>query len=279
MVTILGQDLTSAPHTKIVATIEARMGSSRLPGKVLLPAGGKPMLQHLVERLRAVPAVNDIVLATTINLLDDELERFAARLGLACFRGSEDDVLSRVLGAAQSVGADVIVEITGDEPIVDPLIVEQAIRLFLWNDCDYCSNVNVLSYPVGMDVQVFRLETLRRSAAMTNDPADREHVSLHMRTHPEIFRQLHLVAPPDLTWPELELTLDEHEDYLLLKNVIEHFGPDKPLFSCRDVVQLLRDKPSWAELNRHINRQFFHTAVIQQDPALSCGDQRPCPSH
>ena len=271
--------MTGAPHTKIVATIEARMGSSRLPGKVLLPAGGKPMLQHLVERLRAVPSINDVVLATTINPLDDELERFAERLRLACFRGSEDDVLSRVLGAAQSVDADVIVEITGDEPIVDPLIVEQAVRLFLWNDCDYCSNVNVLSYPVGMDVQVFRLETLRRSAAMTNDPADREHVSLHMRTHPEMFRQIHLVAPPDLTWPELELTLDEHEDYLLLKNVIDHFGPDKPLFSCRDVVQLLRDKPSWAELNRHINRQFFHTAVVQQGPALACGDQRSCPSH
>src|SRR5262249_43961977 len=147
-----------------------------------------------------------------------------------------------------------------------------------WNDCDYCSNVNVLSYPVGMDVQVFRTETLRRSAAMTQDPADREHVSLHMRKHPEIFRQIHLVAPPDLTWPELELTLDEHEDYLLLKNVIEHFGEDRPLFSCREVLQLLRDKPEWAASNRHINRLFFHTAVVREGPVFPCGDQRSCPS-
>lgn len=277
MASIPGQNVRTRDRGKIVATIEARMGSSRLPGKVLLPAAGKPMLQHLVERLRAVPSVNEVVLATTVNPLDDELERFAKGLELTCFRGSEEDVLSRVLGAAASVGADLIVEITGDEPIVDPLIVEQGIRLFLWNDCAYCSNVNVLSYPVGMDVQVFRLETLQRSAAMTNDPADREHVSLYMRQHPEIFRQIHLVAPPDLTWPELELTLDEQEDYLLLKNVIEHFGENYPLFSCREVLRLLRDKPEWARSNRHINRLFFHTAVVHEGP-VSYGDPRPCPS-
>jgi spore coat polysaccharide biosynthesis protein SpsF len=275
MAAISGQNVRTAG--KIVATIEARMGSSRLPGKVLLPAAGKPMLQHLVTRLRAVPSVSEVILATTVNPLDDGLESFARRFGLACFRGSEDDVLSRVLEAADSVRADVIVEITGDEPLVDPLIVEQGIRLFLWNDCDYCSNVNVQSYPVGMDVQVFRTETLRRSAAMTNDPADHEHVSLYMRQHPEIFRHIHLIAPPDLTWPELELALDEHEDYLLLKNVIEHFGDDHPLFSCREVLQLLRKKPEWAGLNRDINRLSYHTAVVQAGP-VPHGDPRSCPS-
>ena len=163
---------------KIIATIEARMTSSRLPGKVLLPAAGKPMLEHLVNRLRAVPSLHGIVLATTVNSTDDELEIFAKRIGIDYYRGSEEDVMARVIGAAESISADVIVEITGDCPIIDPQIVEQTIRVFMANQADYVSNAQVRSYPDGMDVQVFRLTTLQRSAAMTNNALDHEHVTI-----------------------------------------------------------------------------------------------------
>lgn len=240
---------------KVVATIEARMTSTRLPGKVLLPALGRPMLHHLVKRLRAVPSIDDVVLATTTNATDDPLADFAEAEGLAAFRGSEDDVMARVIGAAEHGGADVVVEITGDCPIIDPDLVDQTIRMFLHHDADYVSNALVRSYPDGMDTQVFRLETLKKSAQMTSDPLDREHVSRHMCRHPELFSRVHLVAPPSLHWPKLGLTLDEVADYQLLKRIIETLGPADPLFGCHDAIQLLKANPEWVEINRAVVRK------------------------
>jgi spore coat polysaccharide biosynthesis protein SpsF len=239
---------------KTVATIEARMNSSRLPGKVLLPAGGVPMLKHLVTRLQAVPSIQEIVLACTENKTDDPLADFALQEGIECYRGSEDDVMLRVIGAAESVQAEVVVEITGDCPIIDPQIIEQTIGMFQVNQADYVSNAHIRSYPDGMDTQVFMLETLKRSAAITDDPLDHEHVTLHIRNHPELFSHIHLVAPPELHWPELGLTLDERGDYLLLKKIIEYFDSD-PLFSCRDIIQLLRKKSDWLKLNEKVERK------------------------
>lgn len=240
---------------KIIATIEARMSSSRLPGKVMLQAAGKPMLEHLVNRLRAVPSLDGIVLATTNNKTDDELEEFSIRMGIACYRGSENDVMNRVISAAESAGADVVVEITGDCPIIDPQIVEQAIRVFNANQADYVSNAHFRSYPDGMDTQVFRLQTLRTSAAKTNDALDHEHVTLHIRNHPELFSKLNLLSPPETHWPELGLTLDEPKDYELLKKIIEYFDRINPLFSCRDVVELLKQKPDWVAINHAVVRK------------------------
>jgi len=240
---------------KIVATIEARMTSTRLPGKVLLEANGKPMLAHLISRLRIVPSVKEIILATTVNKADEPLAEFARRAGVAFFRGSEDDVMGRVVGAAESASADIIVEITGDCPIIDPAIIEQAIQMFLHNKCDYAGNAHARSYPDGMDTQVFRLETLKKSYAMTTDRSEREHVSLHMRRHPELFAHVHLIAPPDLYWPELGLTLDTYDDYILLKRIIEHFGDLNPTFSCKEVIAFLENNPDFANINEHIKRK------------------------
>jgi spore coat polysaccharide biosynthesis protein SpsF len=240
---------------KIVATIEARMTSSRLPGKVLLPALGAPMLHHVVKRLKAVPSIHEIVLATTINANDEQLVNFAKNEHIRVYRGSEENVMGRVIEAATLAAADVVVEITGDCPIIDPDIVEQTIRMFKSHDAAYVSNAHIRSYPDGMDTQVFRLETLKRSASLTQDPLDREHVSLHIRNNPDLFPHVHLVAPPSLHWPELGLTLDEHADYELLKRIIEYFGSDNPLFSCLDVIRLLRKKPWWVEINRSVHRK------------------------
>ena len=240
---------------KTVATIEARMTSSRLPGKVLMPALNQPMLQHLVNRLRAAPSLDGIVLATTVNQSDDVLEKFGREASVAVFRGSEDDVMGRVIGAAESASADVIVEITGDCPIIDPQIIEQVIRVFRANTAAYVGNAHIRSYPDGMDTQVFTLDTLKQSARLTNDALDHEHVTLHMRNHPELFRPIHVVAPPELHWPELGLTLDEPGDYELLRQLIEYFGNDNPLFSCGDVVRLLRQRPELLQLNASVVRK------------------------
>ena len=241
---------------RVVATIEARMSSSRLPGKVLMPVLGRPLLSRLIERLKSVSIIEKIVLATTINASDDILVKFAQDEEINIFRGSEFNVMERVIGAAQSVEADVVVEITGDCPIIDPDIVSQTIQMFLSNPkADYVSNAHIRSYPDGMDVQVFRLITLKNSAMLTSDPLDHEHVTLHIRNHPELYPALHLVAPPSLFWPELGLTLDEKSDYVLLDKIIRKLEPENPLFGCRDVIRLLIDNPEWVAINKGVVRK------------------------
>ena len=240
---------------KIVCTIEARMSSTRLPGKVLLPVMGEPVLLHLLTRLKSVSSISEIVLATTINSNDDVLEDFASQQGINCYRGSEDDVMARVIAAAESVQADIIVEITGDDIIVDPQLVEQTIRMFMAHNVDYCSNSHIPSYPMGMGAQVFRLSTLKHSASMTDKPLDHEHVTLHIRQHPELFKRIDLIAPPELHWPELGLTLDEPSDYKLLKKIIEHFTNNNPLYSCLDVINLLHSHQDWLTINSDVTRK------------------------
>jgi len=242
-------------NKRIIATIEARMTSTRLPGKVLLEAAGKSMLEHLVNRLRAVPSIHYIVLATTINKDDDILEKLANKMDIGCFRGSETDVLSRVIGAAELFDADIVVEITGDCPVIDPEIVEQTIRIFNANDVDYVSNAHVRSYPDGMDTQVFSVETLKLSASMTDEPLNREHVTLHIRNNPLIFSKINIVSPPSTHWPELGLTLDEKDDYILLKKIIEHFENNEKLFSCQDIINLLKVNQEWIKINQKVIRK------------------------
>ncbi len=248
-------DLTTAP--KVVATIEARMTSSRLPGKVLLPILGKPILYYLVERIKAAKTIDQIILATTANTTDDVLADFARSIGIEVFRGSEDDVMSRVLAAAEQNNADIIVQITGDCPLIDPELIDQVVRTFKVNVVDYVSNSHVRSYPDGMDVAVFSSAALKTSEELTDDSYHREHVSVHIREHPDVFRAIYLVSPSDSYWPELGLTIDEQPDYELIKQVIEYFWPTNPNFRCKDIVDLLRNKPHWVALNESVKRRSW----------------------
>ncbi len=240
---------------RYVATIEARMGSSRLPGKVLLPAAGKPMLQHLFERLKQVDALSDIVLATTEKQSDDILENFASELGMSYFRGSEDDVLSRVIGAAEQANADVIVEISGDCPLIDPELISQCIEIHKNNKADFVSNAAIPSYPGGMDVSIFSLDVLKESEAMVKDSLHREHVCLNIVEHPKIFSRLNVIAPPKLHWPELEVLLDEQNDYELICHLIEHLGEEYPYFDCYKIIDYLRANPEIRQINAKVKRK------------------------
>lgn len=248
---------------KIVATIEARMTSRRLPGKVLMPVGNTNMLSYLYQRLQLVPSLNDIILATTTNKEDDVLVEFAQKANLAYFRGSEANVLSRVLSAAQRQHADLIVEITADCPVIDPVIIEQVIQTFLYNKADYVNNVIVRSYPAGMDTQVFPVEVLAASAVLTNDLEELEHVSLHICRHPEMFKHINMVAPRELFWPELGLTLDEPDDYKLLKSIIEFFDCSTTI-TCHEIIQHLRNHPEWLKINSHVTRREYDLCPILQ---------------
>ena len=163
------------------------MTSSRLPGKVLMPVLGKPILYYLVERLKSITRVDGIILATTNNSEDNPLEDFARSNGIQHYRGSEDDVMLRVIEAVRSVNGNTIVEITGDCPILDTKIASQVISLYEDNNIKYASNAHVRSYPHGMDAQVFSLDSHIEAERMTGSILHREHVSLHIRENPTVF--------------------------------------------------------------------------------------------
>lgn len=240
---------------KTQAIIEARMTSSRLPGKVMLPICGKPELELLVERLRQSRLLDGVVIATTTNATDDVLEALAARLGVGCFRGSEEDVLDRVLKAAQATGTEVIVEVTGDCPLVDPDILDGLVALYRRGEHDYVSNTLRRTYPRGLDVQVFSTATLADVARRTDDPVDHEHVSLYIYEHPELYRLHNQDSGLPERWWDLRLTLDTEEDYTLIRRVFEALYPGQPDFRMGDILALLERHPEWLDVNRHIQQK------------------------
>ena len=224
---------------KTIATIEARMTSSRLPGKVLMEYCGKTNLEHIIERLRRSRSLDDIVVATTVNKTDNPIVELCEKIGCKYYRGSEDDVLLRVLEAAQSVQGDLIVEITGDCPMIDYRHIDYLIDLYNKNDVDYVSNILERTFPRGFDTQVFSTQTLLDVSKKTTNKADREHVSLYIYAGETPYKLLNWEAPKEIRHPEFEITLDTKEDYMLIKNIYEKLYFDKPDFSSKDVVKLL----------------------------------------
>jgi spore coat polysaccharide biosynthesis protein SpsF len=235
---------------KIVASIEARMGSSRLPGKVLMDIAGKPSLARLVERLRQSRHIDDIVIATTINSADDAIVDWANDFGVSTYRGSEEDVLARVVGAQKSLHSDIVVEVCGDTPLIDPVVIDQSIAIFLANDCDVVSNTWKNSYPQGISAQVFPLSLLENVEQTITDPAVREHVSLYFYENPDRYRIVHMMSPPECNAPDQRLQLDYQEDLELIRKIYERLEPQYgPAFGIVEVMRLLQTEPALAQIN------------------------------
>ena len=241
-------------NKKIAAIVEARMTSSRLPGKHLMEVLGAPILSYLLDRLKTVESIDTIIIATTKNSTDDVLVEFAKQNKVEVYRGDEDDVMGRVLDAAKYFKADIICEVTGDCPIIDPQLVEQIIQTYLYNNVAYVNNGRQ-GLPDGMGAQVFSTSTLAHSESQTKESLDREHVTLHIRNNPEIYSHIYLIAPYDLYWPELGLTLDEATDFKLLKKIIEYFYPENSLFTCYDVISFLKRNPELVLINESVIRK------------------------
>ena len=231
------------------------MGSTRLPGKVLRPILGQPMLARMIERLRRVRWADGIVIATTDQPADDAIVALASELGVGCHRGSEVDVLERVLGAARSAAADLIVETTADCPLIDPGVIDQLIQTFRSNRVDYCGNVMTPSYPRGLDAQVFPTRVLAEVAALTDDPADREHVSLYIYEHPDQFRLLNLASGLPREVSDLRLTVDTAEDLELVTRVYAELYPSNPAFGLNDIIGLMERQPLLGGMNQHIQQK------------------------
>lgn len=234
--------------TPVIAIIEARMTSSRLPGKVLMPVGGKPLLQVLIERLGRAAQLDGIVVATTVNADDDVIEALCERMGAGCFRGSEENVLERVCGAALRFGADTIVEITGDCPLVDPWQVDQAVEIFRneFPRSRYVSNCTPIgNSPIGMNVQVFKAEDLIAILNDNPDEMDREHVScrFYSEEREATYRPRYISYEPPLDRPDIWVTLDYREDYELIKALYEDLTAGNGDFGLREVIEWIDRHP------------------------------------
>lgn len=224
---------------KIVVTIEARMTSSRLPGKILMECCGKPLLQHMIERIRRSNRIDDIIVATTVNKEDDAVEELCKKIECNCFRGSEDDVLLRVLEAAKSIKADVIVETTGDCPVIDWRHIDYLVDIYSSGNYDYVANNTIRSFPDGFDVRIFSAEMLEEINSITDEADDHEHVSIYFIKHPEKYNLYNWTASDSFNRPELEITLDEYGDYQLINAVYEGLYYSNPDFACKDVIDFL----------------------------------------
>lgn len=230
-------------NKKICATIEARMTSSRLPGKVLMDYCGKSNLQHIIERLKRSKYIDEVVVATTVNEQDNPIIELCEDIGCKYYRGSEEDVLLRVLESAKSVNADIIVEITGDCPVIDWRHIDKLIGMFFSGEYDYAANILKRTFPRGFDTQVFPVEILEDVNRVSKNPVDHEHVSLYIYTHPERYRLMNWEAEEKMNHPEFEITLDTKEDYEFIKQIYEILYPKNSDFSAQDVVELLIKHP------------------------------------
>ena len=228
------------------------MGSSRFPGKALADVCGAPALTRLLRRLRRSRLVDDVVLATSVSASDDVLEGWAGEVGIACHRGSEADVLRRVVEAQRMMDSDLVVEVTGDCILLDPEVIDLGIATFLGNECDVVTNTRRPSFPMGVDVQVFRRQDLEAVERTVGDPAVREHVSLYFYEHPARYRIIHLVAPARWQGPTYRFQLDYPEDHQFISAVYRRLEPRHgDAFGVQDILDLLRQEPGLTAVNRH----------------------------
>ena len=232
---------------KIAAVVEARMTSSRLPGKVLMPAGGKPLLQILLERLRKVDLLDQIIVATTVNTTDDPIIDLVNQLdGVSYTRGSEHDVLDRVNSCLKEHQVDICVEITGDCPLTDPQIVSEVINAYAEAQPDtvYLSNTGAVNHvPAGFDVQVFSAQALNQLSEETQDPDDREHVSygFYRPESNNIWKPQFISHPQAAPGIGMLVTLDYEEDYKLIRAIHEDLSLNSSDYGVEDVIEWINN--------------------------------------
>jgi spore coat polysaccharide biosynthesis protein SpsF len=245
----LEDSLTGKP---VLAILQARMSSSRLPGKVLLKVCGKPLLQHQIERIGRCDSLDALVVATSTDSSDDEIEGLCASLHVQLYRGSLHDVLDRFVQAARPRAPEWVVRLTGDCPLADPKIIDRVVRQATQGEFDYASSALHPTFPDGLDAECVRLRCLEQAWRETAQASDREHVTPFIYSRPERFRLGEVRHPVDLS--SFRWTVDEPRDFIFVSQVFERLYPSNPAFSMQDVLALLEREPSLARLNCGIAR-------------------------
>lgn len=248
---------TSKIKKNILCLVQARMGSSRLPGKVMTTINGKPMIGIIMESLKKSKLIDKSLVATSKSHKDDILVNYLKKNKIDYYRGSEDDVLGRFYHAAKKENAGLIIRISADCPLVDPEIVDRVIEKALKYNSDYCSNGEIRTFPLGYDVEVITFETLSRMYKNTKDPDDREHVTLFINRNPNLFKIESIMAPKNKQHPEWRVCVDTKEDLHLIKEIFRHYKKKK-IIKYNDVIDLLLKHPELVKINEKVRQKIIH---------------------
>lgn len=240
---------------KVAAIIQARIGSTRLPGKILKTVNGKTLLEYQIERVKKAKGIDQIIIATTIKESEQPIVELCERLGIEYYRGSEENVLSRYYETAQKFRADVIVRLTSDCPIIDPVVIDKVIKEYLDNEplYDYVSNTLERTYPRGLDTEVFSFEALKKAFREAVLPRDKEHVTAYFYTNPHLFNLRGIKN--EINYGSFRWTVDTMEDFKLIDLILSELYDPSKLFLLDDVLTLLRKHPEWNMINAHIEQK------------------------
>lgn len=261
----LGMPFTITPikdhNMKTIALIQARMSSSRLPGKVLQDIAGQPMLWRVIRRAQQAGSVDLVAVITSIREDDDAIEGLCKGNGIPCFRGSLDDVLDRYYQAASHFQADAVVRLTADCPLLDPKIIDKVVQTFHQGGFDYVSNALECTYPDGLDTEIFRVETLARAWKEARLKSEREHVTAYIYKHPELFRLGSVKHDEDLSF--LRWTVDTSRDLEFVRTIYNSFKDGE--FGMEDILKLLKEHPEVMELNSGQERNEGYQKSLRED--------------
>ncbi len=242
-------------NDQIFVIVQARIGSTRLPGKIFKDIAGKPMLWHVISRLKCSQRINDIIIAIPDSAPNDEIEDFVKGLGIKCFRGNEEDVLSRYYGAAAEYKGKIIVRVTSDCPLIDPRIMDSVIEIQIRDQMDYTSKGPNGSFSRGLDSEVFNFEVLERAYKEANQAYEREHVTPYIYQHPELFKVNIIQAVGRLRRPDLRLTVDTDEDLTLVREIYRRLYRNGHIFYIEDIIDLMDKYPELKSINAGIRQK------------------------
>mgnify|MGYP000926538114 FL=1 len=237
-----------------VVIVQARLGSTRLPSKVLKDLSGKPVLYHVLERIKKTKLVDNIVIATTDLDSDEPLIEYLRENKIDYYRGSSEDVLSRYYESALQYKADIIIRITSDCPLIDPIVIDEIIKIYLENNnYDYVSNTLMRSFPRGLDVELFTFDALKKSFLKAEKKWEREHVTPYIYTNRDLFNVFNFTNKTDQSF--FRWTLDTPEDYQLIKEIYDSLYNEGKIFTTEEVISLFRNRPELIDINKHIEQK------------------------
>ncbi len=249
-----------------LAIIQARMGATRLTGKVMLDLEGKTVLERVIERVRAAKLVDEVMVATTNAENDKRIIDLCNTIGIKVFAGSENDVLDRYYQAALSIKPDHVVRITADCPLMDPKIIDAVIKLHLEEAADYTANILEETFPDGEDVEVMTFAALKTAWGNAGLISEREHVTPYIRKNPGLFKLVNYMAGENLS--AKRWTLDNVEDYEFIKKVYSHLYKKNPLFGMEEILALLINEPNLEDINNHIIRNEGYAKSLREDKVM-----------
>ncbi len=251
---------------KRVAIVQARMHSTRLPGKVMTELAGKPMLYYVVHRARQASNLDMVAVATSDQPADDIIAQYCGEIGIPFFRGSLDDVLDRYYQAARWYSADVIVRLTADCPLIDPGIIDRVVGVFQAGNYDYVSNIHNPTYPDGLDTETFTLQAIERAWREATLKSEREHVTSYIWKHPNLFHLANVENDIDLS--ALRWTVDEPQDLEFVRRIYHYLGPTSS-FGMIEVLALLRKHPDLNGVNAEFERNEGYHKSLREDAPIS----------